>query len=126
MPAHYIIKDAKTGPTKITISIQKTQVVLVDEKDKVLGLKEKLATHKLPVPLHRAISIVIFNKDRSKILITKRASVKPAWPNFWTNAVCSPPYPEETYAKAAKRRLFEEPGIKTPSRKLSDLPTRHK
>jgi len=89
------------------------QVVLVDENDKILGLKEKFATHKIPVPLHRAISIVIFNNNKSEMLITKRAASKPTWPYFWTNAVCSHPYPEETYQAAAERRLYEEMGFKT-------------
>jgi isopentenyl-diphosphate Delta-isomerase len=90
------------------------QIVLVDENDKVLGFKEKFATHRIPVPLHRAISIVIFNKNKSQMLITKRSAGKPTWPYFWTNAVCSHPYPNESYATAASRRLYEELGFKTP------------
>ena len=89
-------------------------VILVDKNDEVLGLKEKFATHKIPVPLHRAISIVIFNIDKSKMLITKRAKTKPTWPDFWSNAVCSHPKSGETHADAANRRLFEELGFKTP------------
>jgi len=88
-------------------------MVLVNEKDKVLGYKEKFATHKNPVPLHRAISIVLFNKNHSEMLITKRAKVKPTWPYYWTNAVCSHPYPGESYCEAADRRLKEELGIAT-------------
>jgi isopentenyl-diphosphate delta-isomerase len=98
-----------------------TQVVLVDRCDKVLGLKEKFATHKVPVPLHRAISIVIYNKDKNQMLITKRSIYKPTWPYFWSNAVCSHPYPNETYPKAAERRLFEELGFKTALRKAFKL-----
>lgn len=90
-----------------------TQMVLVDKNDKVLGFKEKFATHKIPAPLHRAISIVIFNKNKSEILITKRSTKKPTWPYFWSNAVCSHPKPGETYQKAAERRLFEELGFRT-------------
>jgi isopentenyl-diphosphate delta-isomerase len=93
-------------------------LVLVDKKDSVLGYKEKFATHKIPVPLHRAISIVIFNKDKTKMLITKRASTKPTWPGFWTNAVCSHPYPKETYQKAAERRIYEELRFKTPLKEV--------
>lgn len=89
------------------------KMVLVDSKDHVLGFKEKFATHKIPVPLHRAISIVIFNKDKNEMIITKRSKNKPTWPHFWTNAVCSHPYPEESYQQAAERRLFEELGFKT-------------
>lgn len=89
------------------------QIVLVDKNDNVVGLKEKFATHKIPVPLHRAISIVILNSDKSHMLITKRVRTKPTWGGFWTNAVCSHPYPNETYQNAADRRLFEELGFKT-------------
>jgi isopentenyl-diphosphate delta-isomerase len=88
-------------------------IVLVDKRDRVIGLKEKFEAHKIPVPLHRAISIVIFNKDKSQILITKRAKTKPTWPSVWSNAVCTHPYPDESYLKASKRRLYEELGFKT-------------
>jgi len=44
---------------------------------------------------------------------TKRSVKKPTWPYFWSNAVCSHPYPKETYQKAAERRLYEELGFRT-------------
>lgn len=93
-------------------------IVLVDEKDEVVGFKEKFTTHKIPVPLHRAISIVIFSLDKKKILVTKRAKIKPTWGEFWSNAVCSHPYPDESYQNAAERRIFEELGFKTPLKEL--------
>jgi len=93
--------------------ISNKKIVLVDEKDSVLGFKEKFETHKIPVPLHRAISIVVFDKSRTKMLITRRATSKPTWGGFWSNAVCTHPYPEETYRSAAERRLTEELGVKT-------------
>lgn len=89
-------------------------IVLVDEKDNVLGFKEKFATHKIPVPLHRAISIVVFDKSRTKMLITRRATSKPTWGGFWSNAVCTHPYPDENYKEAAQRRIIEELGFDTP------------
>ena len=92
---------------------KKTQIVLVDAVDKVIGLKEKTATHKVPVPLHRAISVIIFSKDNARMLITKRAAVKPTWPGIWSNAVCSHPFPNESHLAAAGRRLKEELGFKT-------------
>jgi isopentenyl-diphosphate Delta-isomerase len=97
------------------------KVVLVDKNDCVLGLKEKFATHKIPVSCHRAISIVIFNKDKSEMLITKRAKTKPTWPSFWTNSVCSHPHPKESYQKAAERRIYEELGFKTPLKEIFDF-----
>lgn len=90
-----------------------TKVVLVDDNDKVVGLKEKFSAHKNPVPLHRAISILIFNKDGKKVLIQKRSEFKKTWPMYWTNTVCADVRPEETYLATAKRRLMEEMGIKT-------------
>jgi isopentenyl-diphosphate Delta-isomerase len=61
---------------------------------------------------HRAVSIVLWNLTRTKMLITRRAAVKATWPGFWSNAVCSHPLPQEPYAAAARRRLFEELGIR--------------
>ncbi len=88
------------------------QVVLVDNEDNNLGLKEKIETHKLPVPLHRAISIIVLN-NTGQMLITKRASTKNTWPDFWSNACCSHPRQGETPEAAAKRRLKEELGFTT-------------
>lgn len=100
---------------------RKAQMVLVDKNDRVLGLKEKFATHKIPVPLHRAISIVIFDKNKSQMIIAKRSSKKPTWPYFWTNAVCSHPYPNESYSTAAERRLYEELGFRTSLREVFEF-----
>jgi len=94
-------------------------MVLVDKKDKVLGFKEKFATHKIPVPLHRAISVVIFNGDKSNMLITKRSKKKPTWGGIWSNAVCSHPFPDEDYQNAAERRVKEELGIKVSLKEVS-------
>lgn len=97
------------------------KVVLVDKKDRALGLKGKFETHRIPVPLHRAISIIIFSRDKSKMLITKRSKEKQTWPYYWSNAVCSHPYPKETYQKAAERRLYEELGFQTPLKEVFNL-----
>ena len=87
------------------------QIVLVDKNDRVVGYKEKYETHKNPVPLHRAISVVITSKDGKKMLLQKRSKEKPCWPLFWTNACCTHPLPEESYQEAAERRLKEEMGF---------------
>lgn len=57
---------------------------------------------------HRAISIVVWNPTRTKMLVTRRAATKTTWPGFWSNAVCSHPLPKEADATAARRRLGEE------------------
>lgn len=63
--------------------------------------------HRAGTP-HRAISILVWNASRTKMLITRRAATKATWPGFWSNAVCSHPLPREAYAAAARRRLYEE------------------
>jgi isopentenyl-diphosphate delta-isomerase len=95
-----------------------TDVVLVDEKDKIISNKERYEAHKNPVPLHRAISVVIYDKKGKKMLLQKRAADKLTWPLFWSNTCCTHPLPNETYLTCAKRRLKEEMGIVTPLKEL--------
>ncbi len=85
------------------------QVVLVSEKDEVLGLMDKMQAHENGI-LHRAFSVFLFN-EQGEILLQKRAASKYHSPNQWTNAVCSHPRNEETYLNAAQRRMQEELGI---------------
>lgn len=85
------------------------QVVLVSEKDEVLGLMEKQQAHESGL-LHRAFSVFLFN-EMGKMLLQKRASGKYHSPDQWTNAVCSHPKLGESYLDGAKRRLKEELGI---------------
>ena len=61
------------------------QVVLVSEKDEILGVMEKMEAHENGI-LHRAFSVFLFN-DRGEMLLQKRASGKYHSPNQWTNAV---------------------------------------
>jgi len=88
------------------------QVVLVSEKDEILGVMDKMQAHENGI-LHRAFSVFLFN-DKGEMLLQKRAAGKYHSPNQWTNAVCSHPRLEETYLEAAERRLKEELGIETP------------
>ena len=88
------------------------QVVLVSEKDEILGVMDKMQAHENGI-LHRAFSVFLFN-DKGEMLLQKRAADKYHSPNKWTNAVCSHPRMGETYMEAAQRRLKEELGIETP------------
>lgn len=86
-------------------------VVLVSEKDEVLGTMEKMKAHENGI-LHRAFSVFLFN-DKGEMLLQRRASGKYHSPDQWTNAVCSHPRLEESYLEGAQRRMREELGIKT-------------
>ncbi len=85
------------------------EVVLVNEKDQVLGTMEKIRAHEEGV-LHRAFSVIIFNAD-GEMLIHQRANDKYHCGGLWTNACCSHPRLHESPAAAAQRRLEEEMGF---------------
>ena len=95
--------------------MQEEQVVLVDEKGNELGLMGKTEAHQKGI-LHKAISIIIFNKD-GKMLLQQRAFTKYHWAGIWSNTCCSHPRSGESFEDAAKRRLQEELGITTPLKK---------
>jgi isopentenyl-diphosphate delta-isomerase len=96
-----------------------SQVILVNEKDEVLGAAEKLKAHQEGL-LHRAFSIFIFNAD-GQMLLQQRALHKYHSGGLWTNACCSHPMPNESTANAAIRRLQEEMGFTTPITKAFDF-----
>ncbi len=98
--------------------MNKDNVVLIDRNDKEIGFREKFKAHKNPVPLHRAVSVVIFDKGKKMMLLQKRSKYKKTWPLFWTNTVCTNVRPGETYRQSAIRRLREEMGIVTPLKEV--------
>jgi len=91
------------------------KVVLVNKKDEAVGVEEKMKTH-LDGKLHRAFSIILFNK-KGEVLIQQRAKSKYHSPGLWSNTCCSHPKPKENLDQAAKRRLKEEMGITTDLKK---------
>ena len=86
------------------------EVVLVNVNDQPIGYMEKQEAH-LKGLLHRAFSVFIFNNNK-ELLLQKRAVSKYHSGGLWTNTCCSHPRKNETVLGAAKRRLFEEMGIK--------------
>ncbi|MBI2279291.1 MAG: isopentenyl-diphosphate Delta-isomerase [Bacteroidetes bacterium] len=84
-------------------------VILVDEKDNVLGTLPKLEAHAKGL-LHRAISVFLFDYEGNWI-IQQRALNKYHSAGLWTNTCCSHPYYNETVIEAANRRLMEEMGM---------------
>lgn len=100
------------------VELDMIQIELVDKEGNIVGLEEKFEVHKIPVPLHRAVSVVIFDGKKKKMLLQKRASTKPTWPGFWSNTCCTHPLPGEEYKTAAERRLREEMGFSVPLKEI--------
>lgn len=86
------------------------KVILVDTKDTPIGWKEKIAAHRGKGMLHRAFSVLVFNR-KGELLIQKRSKEKMLWPGYWSNTCCSHPRKGEEIMKAARRRLKEELGF---------------
>lgn len=84
-------------------------VVLVDERDREIGIVEKLRAH-LTGQRHRAVSVFIFDAI-GRILLQRRADDKYHSAGRWANTCCSHPRPGESPADAAQRRLREEMGL---------------
>ncbi len=85
-------------------------VILVDEQDRPVGVKEKLAAHEHGGTRHRAFSVFLVD-SQGRWLVQRRAADKYHFPNLWTNACCSHPRPGEETEAAAHRRLREELGV---------------
>jgi isopentenyl-diphosphate Delta-isomerase len=85
------------------------EVILVDNKDRVLGKMEKIEAH-LKGLLHRAFSVFIFN-SQNQLMLQQRAFSKYHSPGLWTNTCCSHPRPGESLESAVHRRLNEEMGL---------------
>lgn len=86
-------------------------VVLVDENDSPIGVKEKLTAH-IDGDLHRAFSVFLFTPQG--LLLQQRAESKYHCGGLWSNTVCSHPKPGEDIIDAGKRRVKEELGIDAP------------
>lgn len=85
------------------------QVVLVDSRDREIGLMDKMEAHKKGL-LHRAFSVILFN-NKGQLLLQKRAAHKYHSGGLWSNTCCSHPRHKENLHIAAIRRLKEEIGI---------------
>jgi len=84
-------------------------IILVDERDRRVGVAPKLDAH-IHGWRHRAFSVFVIN-DRHEVLLQKRAAAKYHSGKLWTNTCCGHPRPGEHVARAAHRRLREEMGF---------------
>jgi isopentenyl-diphosphate delta-isomerase len=84
-------------------------VVLVDERDRELGVMEKLRAHREGV-LHRAVSVIILD-SAGRLVLQQRSAGKYHGAGLWSNTACGHPRPDESPRGTAQRRLREEMGL---------------
>jgi isopentenyl-diphosphate Delta-isomerase len=85
------------------------KVILVDKKDKAIGLEGKIKAHKEGM-LHRAISVYIFN-SKGELMIQRRAKGVYHSGNLWSNTCCTNCYEGEIPSYSAHRSLQGEMGF---------------
>ncbi|MFO7689817.1 MAG: isopentenyl-diphosphate Delta-isomerase [Cryobacterium sp.] len=89
-------------------------VVLLAEDGTPVGTADKAFVHGRDTRLHSAFSCHVFDQD-GRILVTRRALSKKAWPGVWTNSFCGHPGPGEAMTDAVVRRAEHELGIEIES-----------
>lgn len=102
----------KMANSKI-VSDDSELLILVDDKDNIVGHLDKSACHNGSGILHRAFSLFIFN-SAGELLIQQRAGGKRLWPLYWSNSCCSHPREDESMEIAVARRCEQELGFSTP------------
>lgn len=85
-------------------------VVLLDEDGVPAGTCPKAEVHTEDTPLHLAFSCHVYDAA-GRVLLTRRALNKVAWPGVWTNAFCGHPAPGEAPEAAVLRRADYELGL---------------
>ena len=86
-------------------------LILVDERDRVVGRATKRACHTGRGLRHRAFLVMLFNAE-GELLLARRHPSKWLWPGWWDGTVAGHVEEGETYASAARRRVFEEVGVR--------------
>ena len=92
------------------IAADSESLILVDEADREIGHMDKAQCHVGSGVLHRAFSLLIFNRN-GELLLQQRSAAKRLWPLYWSNSVCSHPRRTESMESAIHRRLAEELGL---------------
>jgi isopentenyl-diphosphate Delta-isomerase len=86
------------------------EVVLLDEDGRPVGTADKATVHGPRTPRHLAFSCYGYD-TAGRVLVTRRAAGKRAFPLVWTGTCCGHPAPGEPVDVAVRRRLRDELGV---------------
>jgi isopentenyl-diphosphate Delta-isomerase len=103
----------QTGPRAGSTEADSESLILVDDADRAIGYLDKAQCHAGRGVLHRAFSLLVFNRSGA-LLLQQRAASKRLWPLYWSNSCCSHPRRAESMETAVQRRLGEELGLSCP------------
>ena len=109
-PAEATFGAAPAAPTTGVPAATDDVVVLLDDDGAAIGTCPRAEVHTRDTPLHRAFSSYLLD-DAGRLLLTRRALTKVAWPGVWTNTCCGHPRPDEPTQDAVSRRVREELGL---------------
>jgi isopentenyl-diphosphate Delta-isomerase len=90
--------------------IAREEVVLLDDAGRPVGVADKANVHGPRTPRHLAFSCYGFD-PAGRVLVTRRAAEKRAFPLVWTGTCCGHPAPGEAMDDAVHRRLGDELGV---------------
>ncbi len=91
--------------------MDREQVVLIDDRGRPIGARDKATVHGARTPRHLGFSC--YGVDRAgRLLVTQRSRHKQTFPLVWSNTCCGHPAPGEPAELAVRRRLRDELGLK--------------
>lgn len=96
----------------MTKSIAQELLDVVNDKDQVIGVKQRAEIHANGL-MHRAVHIMVFN-SAGEFFIQKRSMTKDECPGLWDTSTAGHLNSGETYLDCAIRELDEELGIRLP------------
>lgn len=84
---------------------------VVNENDEVIGSDRRSDIHRKGLR-HRAVHVLVFNRERDRLFLQKRSEQKDINPGLWDSSVAGHVDSGEEYAQCAHREIYEEIGIR--------------